>query len=114
MQTLAVFGDTGCRILGDDIQHCNTAGAWPLARLAQALVGEQADVAIFLGDFFYREAACPSANNGQCGGSPTPLTGAPFTDSGWGWVADVLVPMGPVLESLPLVVVRGKIGRAHA
>lgn len=104
---LAVFGDTGCRILGSDIQSCNEASAWPLAQLVGSMVREQADVALYLGDFYYREAACPSANNNQCGGSPAPLAGAPFTDSGWGWVADVLVPMGPLLETVPLVMVRG-------
>lgn len=107
IEKLAVFGDTGCRILGSDIQSCNEASAWPLAQVVRSLVAEQADVAIYLGDFYYREAACPSANNGQCGGSPAPLGGAPFTDSGWGWVADVLMPMGPLLETTPLVMVRG-------
>ncbi|MEB3256426.1 MAG: metallophosphoesterase [Synechococcaceae cyanobacterium] len=107
IEKLVVFGDTGCRILGSDIQSCNEASAWPLAQVARALVREQADVAIYLGDFYYREAPCPSANNSQCGGSPAPLGGAPFTDSGWGWLADVLVPMGPLLETLPLVMVRG-------
>lgn len=104
---LAIFGDTGCRLLGNTIQACNDPAAWPLAPVAQAIVRQRADVAIFLGDFYYRESACPSANNNQCGGSPAPLAGAPFTDSGWGWVADALVPMGPLLESLPLVVLRG-------
>ncbi|MFN9643938.1 MAG: hypothetical protein ACK6BG_02175 [Cyanobacteriota bacterium] len=104
---LAIFGDTGCRLLGNAIQACNDPAAWPLAPVVRALARQRADVAIFLGDFFYRESACPSANNSQCGGSPAPLGGAPFTDSGWGWVADALVPMGPLLESLPLVVLRG-------
>jgi hypothetical protein len=107
LDTLAIFGDTGCRLLGSAIQACNDPAAWPLAPVVRALVRQRADVAIFLGDFFYRESACPDANNSQCGGSPAPPGGAPFTDSGWGWVADALVPMGPLLESLPLVVLRG-------
>lgn len=107
LDKLAIFGDTGCRLLGRSIQACNDPDAWPLAAVARALSHQRADLAIFLGDFFYREAPCPSANNGQCGGSPAPLVGAPFTDSGWGWVADALLPMAPLLESLPLVVLRG-------
>lgn len=107
VRTLAVFGDTGCRLKDGMIQACNDPNAWPLARVVRSLVRERPDVALYLGDFFYREQACPTANNAQCGGSPAPLAGAPFTDSGWGWVADVLVPMGPLLESLPLLVVRG-------
>jgi len=107
VEKLAVLGDTGCRILGNDIQSCQEASGWPLAQVVRSLVRAQADVAIYLGDFYYREAACPGSNNSQCGGSPAPLSSVPFTDSGWGWVADVLVPMGPMLETLPLVMVRG-------
>ncbi len=55
---------------------------------------EQADAGIDLGDLYDREMACPSTNNAQCGGSPAPLRDVPFTDSGWGWVADVLVLRG--------------------
>jgi hypothetical protein len=104
---IALFGDTGCRLKDNLIQACNDAAAWPLARVVRSLVRERADVAIYLGDFYYREQACPSANSGQCGGSPAPLAGVPFTDSGWGWVADALVPMAPLLEAVPLVVLRG-------
>lgn len=107
IDAIAVFGDTGCRLLGSTIQACNDASAWPLARVVRSLVREQADLAIYLGDWYYRESACPAGSNSQCGGSPAPLAGAPFTDSGWGWVADVLVPMAPLLEARPLVVLRG-------
>ncbi|MEB3362427.1 MAG: metallophosphoesterase [Synechococcaceae cyanobacterium] len=107
LDKLVIFGDTGCRLLGRSIQACNDPNDWPLAAVVRALTRQRADLAIFLGDFFYREAPCPSANNAQCGGSPAPLVGVPFTDSGWGWVADALLPMAPLLESLPLLVLRG-------
>jgi hypothetical protein len=107
VRSLAIFGDTGCRLKDSTIQACNDPEAWPLAQVARSLVNEQADVVLYLGDFFYREMACPAANDGQCGGSPAPLGSVPFTDSGWGWVADVLVPMAPLLATRPLMVLRG-------
>ena len=104
---IAVFGDSGCRLKGTAIQACNDPQEWPLALNARSMVRDRPDVAIFLGDFFYREAACPAANSALCGGSPAPLSGVPFTDSAWGWVADVFVPMAPLFQALPLHVIRG-------
>lgn len=107
IDSIALFGDSGCRLSSLEIQDCNDPSEWPLARIAQTIVREKPDVTIFLGDFFYREVACPAADSALCGGSPAPLPGAPFTDSAWGWVADVLTPMGSLLSATPLVVVRG-------
>lgn len=107
IDSIALFGDTGCRLSPYEIQACNDPDQWPLARIAQSIVRERPDVTVFLGDFFYREVACPPAHSDFCGGSPAPLPAAPFTDSAWGWVADVLTPMGPLLSATPLVVVRG-------
>lgn len=104
---IAVFGDSGCRLKGSAIQACNDPQEWPLALNARSIVRDRPDVAIFLGDFFYREMACPAANSALCGGSPAPLSGVPFTDSAWGWVADVFVPMAPLFPALPLYVIRG-------
>ncbi len=42
---------------------------------------------------------------GRCGSDgpravgPAPLVGAPLGDSGWGWVADVLLPMAPLTQT---------------
>lgn len=107
IDSIALLGDSGCRIKGESVQACNDPTQWPLSRIARRVASDQPDVVIYLGDFFYREAACPSADVSLCGGSPEPLPGAPFTDSAWGWVADALVPMAPMLQSAPLVVVRG-------
>lgn len=104
---IALLGDSGCRLKGSEIQACNDPEEWPLALTARSVVRENPDLVIFLGDFFYREEACPSANAAMCGGSPAPLTNVPFTDSAWGWVADVFVPMAPILQGLPLYVIRG-------
>ena len=52
-----------------------------------------------LGDYFYRESACPAGNAG-CAGSP------------WGnnwttWQADFYTPAAPLLSAAPIVLVRG-------
>jgi len=107
IDTIALLGDSGCRIKGSNIQNCNDPEAWPFAKNALSVARERPDVTIFLGDFYYREEACPESANEWCGGSPAPLLKAPFTDSAWGWVADVLVPMAPLLSAAPIVMVRG-------
>lgn len=104
---IAVLSDSGCRIKGSTAQSCNDPEAWPFAEVSRSVVKDRPDVVINLGDYFYREEACPADAQEACGGSPEPLPGAPFTDSAWGWVADVLVPMAPVLESVPVLTIRG-------
>ena len=107
IDAIALLGDSGCRLKGTEVQACNDPAQWPLARIARRLVSDQPDIIVFLGDYFYRESACPPSASALCGGSPEPLADAPFTDSAWGWVVDSLVPMGPMLQSTPLVAVRG-------
>lgn len=104
---MAIFGDSGCRIKAGTTEDCNNPKAWPLPRVSRSLAAERPDLVLYLGDFFYREQACPDSAADLCGGSPAPLPGAPFVDSAWGWVADALIPMGPIFAAAPLVVLRG-------
>ena len=104
---LALLGDSGCRITSWQVQDCASAEAWPLALIAQSVADERPDAVIFNGDFFYREAACPAASQAMCGSSPPPIAGLPFTDSAYGWIADALLPMAPMLAAAPLIVTRG-------
>ena len=106
-RSIAVFGDTGCRLKGTTVQDCNDPAAWPLARVAQSISREEPDLIVFTGDFFYREAACPNDLSSECGASPAPIPGLPFKDSAVAWQADVFTPMAPVLASAPIVVTRG-------
>lgn len=106
-RSIAVFGDTGCRLKGTTVQDCNDPAAWPLARVAQSISREEPDLIVFTGDFFYREAACPNDLSSECGASPAPIPGLPFKDSALAWQADVFTPMAPVLASAPIVVTRG-------
>lgn len=107
IRRLALLGDSGCRIASWQVQDCVSPAAWPLARLAQSIAADHPDAIVFNGDFFYREAPCPPAAQDLCGSSPPPVDGLPFTDSAYGWLADVLVPMAPMLGAAPLVVTRG-------
>jgi hypothetical protein len=107
IRNMAMFGDSGCRIVATEVQDCADLAAWPLASIAESIVEEQPDAVIFNGDFFYREAACPAASQPECGSSPPPVGGLPFNDSAYGWIADVLLPMAPVLAQAPLIVTRG-------
>ena len=104
---LAMLGDSGCRIASWQVQDCASQAAWPLALIAQSVADEQPDAVLFNGDFFYREAACPAASQAMCGSSPPPIAGLPFTDSAYGWIADALLPMSPMLAAAPLIVTRG-------
>ncbi|NEX23464.1 hypothetical protein G3480_24775 [Thiorhodococcus mannitoliphagus] len=107
LREIAVLGDTGCRIKGSDVQDCGSTAEWPLARIAARIAERRPDVVLYLGDFYYREAACPPDQEGLCGTSPPPLTGAPFTDSAYGWLADVLLPLAPLFPMAPLVILQG-------
>ncbi|MDD2858385.1 MAG: metallophosphoesterase [Candidatus Nanopelagicales bacterium] len=107
VQRLAMFGDTGCRIESTQVQDCADSSQWPLARLARSMATQDPDAIVFNGDFFYREAPCPALDDDECGSSPPPVASLPITDSAYGWIADVLLPMAPVLPTAPLIVTRG-------
>ena len=107
IERLAMLGDSGCRITSWQVQDCASNSAWPLARIAQSVAADRPDAVLFNGDFFYREAACPEASQALCGSSPPPVAGLPFTDSAYGWIADALLPMAPMLSAAPLIVTRG-------
>jgi hypothetical protein len=104
---LALVGDTGCRVVPWEVQDCSDPSAWPLAPIAQSIARERPDAVLFAGDFFYREGACPRDLQSLCGSSPPPVEGLPFTDSAYGWIADVLVPMAPMLAAAPFIATRG-------
>ena len=98
-QRILVVGDTGCRIKGAALQACNDPAAWPFPLVASAAAKPKPDLVIHVGDYLYRESACPAGNAG-CAGSP------------WGnnwttWQADFYSPAAPLLAAAPIVLVRG-------
>lgn len=97
---IAVVGDTGCRMESpDDFQACNDPRRWPFAAIAAQVAAWQPDLIVHVGDYHYRESACPVGNTG-CAGSPTGDTWA-------SWQADFFGPAAPLLGAAPWVFVRG-------
>jgi predicted phosphodiesterase len=98
-QRILVLGDTGCRIKGSALQACNDPAKWPFPQLAAAAAKLKPDLVIHVGDYLYRESACPSGNQG-CAGSP-------WGDNWTTWQADFYEPAAPLLAAAPIVLVRG-------
>ncbi len=98
---IVVIGDTGCRMKSSDhvFQACNDTAAWPFAQIAAAAAAAAPDLVIHVGDYHYRENACPAGNAG-CAGSPWGY--------GWdAWNADLFTPARPLFAAAPWIVVRG-------
>ncbi|MEI9930068.1 MAG: metallophosphoesterase [Rhizomicrobium sp.] len=98
-QRILVIGDTGCRLKGSAIQPCNDAQQWPFSALARKAADLKPDLVIHVGDYLYRENACP-ANDAGCQGTP-------FGDNWPTWAADFFTPAQPLLAAAPWVFVRG-------
>ncbi len=96
---ILVIGDTGCRIADGRYQACNDEAAFPLARLAMFAVPFDPDLIVHVGDYYYRETACPAGEPG-CAGSP-------FGDRFDSWNADFFTPLAPLLAAAPFVATRG-------
>ena len=100
-RTIVVLGDSGCRmaIAGPAFQACNDPVQWPLATIADTAAASPPDLVIHVGDYHYRENACPPGNAG-CAGSPWGY--------GWDvWEADFFAPAAKLLAAAPWIVVRG-------
>ncbi|MCZ2495249.1 serine/threonine protein phosphatase [Xylophilus sp. Kf1] len=98
---IAVLADTGCRMKKADnaFQPCLDTGAWPFATIAATIAAMNPDLVMHIGDYHYRENACP-----------TDIAGC--KDSPWGygwdtWAADFFTPGKPLLAAAPLIVTRG-------
>ncbi len=96
---ILVIGDTGCRIKGFITQACNDPSKWPFPQIAAEAAAAKPDLVIHVGDYLYRETACPPGNSG-CAGSPS-------GDNWESWAADFFYPAAPLLAAAPWVVVRG-------
>jgi hypothetical protein len=98
---IVVIGDTGCRLKKSDngYQACNDAREYPFARIAASAAAWKPDLVVHVGDYLYRENACPSDRPG-CAGS--------VWGYGWdGWDADFFAPGQPLLAAAPWVAARG-------
>jgi len=100
-QRIVVIGDSGCRIKVSDhvFQDCNDVATWPFPRVADTAAASAPDLVIHVGDYNYRENACPAGNAG-CAGSPWGY--------GWDtWEADLFAPAAKLMAAAPWIVVRG-------
>ena len=98
---IAVLADTGCRMKKADnaYQACNDATAWPFATIAATVASMRPDLVVHIGDYHYRENACPQDVAG-CKDSPWGY--------GWDtWEADLFRPAAPLLAAAPWVMARG-------
>jgi hypothetical protein len=96
---IAVIGDTGCRIEGKALQSCNDPKQWPFPAVAKLTAEHKPDLVIHVGDYYYRETACPDSDKG-CAGSP-------HGDNWAAWHADLFAPTEPLFKAAPWVMVRG-------
>jgi hypothetical protein len=101
IRRIVVIGDTGCRvkILDKAYQACNDPKAYPFAQVAAAAAQWKPDLVVHVGDYLYRENACPNDQPGCAGGA-------------WGygadaWMADFFTPADPLLRAAPLALARG-------
>ena len=97
---IVIIGDTGCRLeTGDPPQSCNDPQAWPFEKVARTAASLEPDLVIHVGDYLYREDACPEGDTG-CEGSP-------FGDNFATWDADFFRPADSLLRNAPWVFSRG-------
>jgi len=97
---IVVLGDTGCRIKQADhaYQDCSDPAAWPFRSVADAAARERPDLVVHVGDYHYRENACPAGE--RCTTGPWGY--------GWdAWNADFFVPARGLLAAAPWVAARG-------
>jgi len=97
-RTIVVFGDTGCRMLGDEQQNCGDIADWPFPKIAQTIAAVHPDLLVHVGDYYYRENNCPPSMT-KCQNR--------WGDTSMSWDADWFSPGKPVFAAAPLVMIRG-------
>lgn len=98
---IVLIGDTGCRMKKADNawQACLDQKEWPFRTIAESAAAMAPDLVLHVGDYHYRENACPPEVPG-CQSSPWGY--------GWDtWQADLFEPAAKLLAAAPWVVARG-------
>jgi predicted phosphodiesterase len=95
---IVILGDTGCRLKGKIAQSCSYPD-WPFAEVSRMAAAKRPDLVIHVGDYYYRENACPAGVAG-CAGSP-------FGDKSATWRAELFEPAKPLLTAAPWIFARG-------
>ncbi len=107
LNRVVILGDTGCRVKNVpdqpvELQDCSHA--WEFPKIAETAGSENPDLVIHVGDYMYRESACPA----ELG-----CAGEPFGDTFPSWYQDFLKPAQPLLQKAPWVMVRGNHELCH-
>ncbi len=105
IEQLAIIGDTGCRIVYNIEQDCNSPVRWPLARFASRIAEAAPQAVIHVGDYFYGQVACRRVD--WCGRNPKPARDVPFVDTAASFAYQFLEPMRPVYSVAPILPIRG-------
>ncbi|MFN3658568.1 MAG: metallophosphoesterase [Pseudolabrys sp.] len=115
LASVAVLGDTGCRLKSDGkalkqvrrqvdhadgkFQDCDVVSQWPFSALAASVAAKKPQLVVHVGDYNYRESPCPPGDAG-CQGSP-------YGDNWPTWKADFFAPGAPLLAAAPWIAARG-------
>jgi hypothetical protein len=97
---IAVFGDSGCRVQGKNLQACNDTERWPMPVIVKAMAAARPQLVIDVGDYYYRETPCPAD-------APVDCARTPYGDRQVSWDADWFAPAQPLFAIAPLFLVRG-------
>jgi len=123
LNSIAVFGDTGCRIKAEKaapeqvardadeeeadeskgkekVQDCSDPKLWPFKPMSKTIAKAKPDLVIHVGDYLYRESKCPADRQQDCKGSP-------YGDNWDTWLVDFFAPAQPLLQVAPWIVTRG-------
>jgi len=82
------------------VQDCNNTDDWPFGPMSTAIANAKPDLVIHVGDYLYRESACPPGYWKDCGETP-------YGDNWLTWAADFFVPAADLLQAAPWIVARG-------
>jgi hypothetical protein len=97
---VVVLGDTGCRIKAKRAQNCNNPDVWPFRQISASAASEKPDLIVHVGDYVYRENACPSGSESKCGNTPS-------GDNWEAWNIDFFAPGAKLLAAAPWIFTRG-------
>ena len=105
VSSLAVIGDTGCRLVHNIQQECDSDREWPLRTFARQIAQAAPQAVIHLGDYLYNEWPCEDPK--ICGDVPRVTEGEPFLDSAESFEYSFLAPFSAVFPVSPILALRG-------
>ena len=105
VSSLALIGDTGCRLVHNIQQECDSDREWPLRVFARQIAKQAPQAVVHVGDYLYNEWPCE--DDKICGDVPRVTEGEPFLDSAASFEYSFLSPFAPVFPVAPILMLRG-------